>query len=557
MGKNARMPIRRRFDVRARVAAVLGSPAGREVAASPGVIVTPPARPVPSPVATPRKWRASPALPWVAAVVLLAVSAGLRLTLFDAGFWIDDGIAVGIASHPLGEIPSLLRQDGSPPLYYGLLHLWMAVFGDSEPATYALSLLFALACIPVAWWAGRSLFDARAGWLCAVVAAVSPYVTQYSGQARMYTLVVLLSLVACAAFAHAFLLGRRRMLPLFGAALTLLLYTHGWGIFLGVGCAVAVGPCWWLRTSPAQRRRVLVDAALTFGLVAVAFAPWLPSLAYQVGHTAAPWSIAPGHGDLIVAFAYVFGAALVSPLTLAAATGFAGEWRRGHPQRLAVGLVLLGVLVVTLFVGWTAGRLTQTWAPRYMAVGVGPAILLVGAGLARTGRLGIACLVFTVPAWLPVPTSISDKSNVAQGLMRSEVHARPNDLVLVTLPELVPAVRYYLGAAPRYASTLGTVPDPQVMDWRDALPRLRATRAASLTPLLDRVPAGGRVIVVRPKGSPASIAWQRLVHLRSRQWLRVLAADGRFRPVFRTARGYRLARLNAVAVLIAERRERG
>ncbi len=518
----------------------------------------PTARPAASPVAPSSKWRSSPALPWVAAVVLVAVSAALRLRLFDAGFWIDDGIAVGIASHPLSDIPSLLRQDGSPPLYYALLHVWMAVFGDSEPATYALSLLFALACIPVAWWAGRSLFDARAGWLCAVVAAVNPFLTQYSGQARMYTLVVLLSLVASAAFAHAFLRGRRRMLPLFGAALTLLLYTHGWGIFFGVGCAAAVWPCWWLRSSSTERRQLLVDAALTFGLVAVAFAPWLPSLAAQAARTAAPWSITPTGGDLVWVLAYVFGAALVSPLTLAAAAGFAGELRRGRPERLAVGLVVATVLVVTLLVGWTAGRLTHTWAPRYVAVGVGPAMLLIGAGLARMGRLGVVCLVFVVPAWLPAENlSISAKSNVAEGLMRSRVNARPDDLVLVTQPELVPAVRYYLGAAPRYASTLGVVPDPQVMDWRDALPRLRATGAAALTPLLDRVPAGGRIIVVRPKGDPANIAWQRLVALRSRQWLRVLAADGRFRAVFRTSRGYRLARQNAVAVLVAERRGRG
>ncbi len=503
-------------------------------------------------------WRLDPALPWVAAVGLLLVSATVRLRQFGAAFWIDDGIAMGIASHPLREIGSVLRQDGSPPLYYGLLHGWTAVFGGSEQAAYALSLLFALICIPVAWWAGRSLFDPRAGWMCAGVAAFNPVLTQYSGQARMYTLVVLLSLVASAAFAHAFLLGRRRMLWLFGAALTLLLYTHSWGIFFGVGCAAAVAPCWWLRAPGAPRRQLLRDALWSFAIVAVAFAPWLPVLVSQAGHTGAPWSIAPARSVLVWMSAYVIGAALVSPLTLAAATGFERERRQGRPERLAVALVLTVLLVVTLVVGWKVGRLTHVWAPRYSAVGVGPAVLLIGAGLAWAGRLGIVCLLLMVPGWLPpVATSISTKSNVAQDLRRSRTHARADDLVLVTQPELMPVVRYYLGSAPRYASTLGAAPDPQVMDWRDALVRLRATRAAALTPLLDRVPAGGRVIVVRPKGSPANVAWPRLIHLRTRQWLRVLAGDPRFRPVFRTARGYRLAGLNAVAVLVAERRRDG
>ena len=44
----------------------------------------------------------------------------------------DEGSPSGIASHPSGDIPGVLEQDGSPPLYYMLLHVWMDVFGRSE-----------------------------------------------------------------------------------------------------------------------------------------------------------------------------------------------------------------------------------------------------------------------------------------------------------------------------------------------------------------------------------------------------------------------------------------
>ena len=48
----------------------------------------------------------------------------------------------GIASHPLTDIPGVLRADGSPPLYYMLLHVWIGVIGgDGEARTHALSLL--------------------------------------------------------------------------------------------------------------------------------------------------------------------------------------------------------------------------------------------------------------------------------------------------------------------------------------------------------------------------------------------------------------------------------
>jgi hypothetical protein len=48
----------------------------------------------------------------VALLVLTAGSVALRTGALDAGFWIDEAIAVGIASHDPGEIPALLRQDG-------------------------------------------------------------------------------------------------------------------------------------------------------------------------------------------------------------------------------------------------------------------------------------------------------------------------------------------------------------------------------------------------------------------------------------------------------------
>src|SRR4051794_34792270 len=84
---------------------------------------------------------------------LTAVSLLLRTGTLDIGYWIDEGISVGIASHDLRDIRGVLAQDGNPPLYYLLLHGWITVAGTSEAATRALSLLFALLAIPVSYWA--------------------------------------------------------------------------------------------------------------------------------------------------------------------------------------------------------------------------------------------------------------------------------------------------------------------------------------------------------------------------------------------------------------------
>src|SRR6185503_10541298 len=160
---------------------------------------------------------------------------------FGVGFWIDEGLSVVIASRPQDDIPAALRLDGSPPLYYSLLHVWMAVFGTSEEATHALSLVFAVLAVPAAWWAARGLFGPQAGLLAALLAATNPFLTQYAQETRMYALVVLLGILACGAFGRAYVLAgteaapergaRRRWAAMFAVTLAALMYTHNWSLF--------------------------------------------------------------------------------------------------------------------------------------------------------------------------------------------------------------------------------------------------------------------------------------------------------------------------------------
>ena len=154
-----------------------------------------------------------PALIAAALALLTAVSLALRTSGLRSGYWIDEGIAVGIASHPLADIPQRAGQDGTPPLYYLLLHGWMEVAGTGEAATRALSLLFALLAVPASFWAGSAAFDRRAGALAAAGAAGCPFLTYYAQETRMYSLVVVLSMLASASFVLAFVRGERQARP--------------------------------------------------------------------------------------------------------------------------------------------------------------------------------------------------------------------------------------------------------------------------------------------------------------------------------------------------------
>ena len=179
------------------------------------------------------------ALGAVALVALVCVSLFVRTRDLHGPFWIDEGLSVGIASYPLSDIPGVLVQDGSPPLYYMLLHVWIALFGSGVEATHAFSILFALAAIPAALWAGWSLFGRRAGWAAAALAAFNPYLTIYAQETRMYAFLSFLSILTAAAFLHAFAFRRRGYLPVFAGLLIVMVYTHNWALFFTAGALVA------------------------------------------------------------------------------------------------------------------------------------------------------------------------------------------------------------------------------------------------------------------------------------------------------------------------------
>jgi uncharacterized membrane protein len=225
-------------------------------------------------------------------LVLTLASVALRVGQLRFHYWIDEAISVGIASHRLGALHGLLRQDGSPPLYYLLLHGWIGLWGRGEVATHLLSLVFAVVAVPVAYWGTAGLFGRRVGVYAAVLAAGLPFLTTYAQETRMYSLMALLSLLVAVGFVQGFVQRRRRYLPLLALSLAAALYTHNWALFLGVATFIAFLVVLWL--APVASRRALGrDGALVFGAVALMYLPWVPTLLYQASHTGAPWALSP------------------------------------------------------------------------------------------------------------------------------------------------------------------------------------------------------------------------------------------------------------------------
>ncbi|MGH2764264.1 MAG: glycosyltransferase family 39 protein [Thermoleophilaceae bacterium] len=489
-------------------------------------------------------------LPAAALAGLLALSAYLRTDSLGASLWMDEGLSIGIASQPLLDIPGILRMDGSPPFYYMLLSAWMDLVGDGPGETQALSVAIALISVPGGLWAGWSLFGRRAGLFCAALCAVNPFLTGYAQETRMYSLMLVLSLLATAAFLHVFAFGRRRYLPLFFGLLALMLYTHNWGLFLAAGLACALVPCWYVSEN---RHSFWRDALIGFGGAGLLYLPWLPTLLHQVQHTGAPWLNPPNFGAPVqISKSLLGGGTPTVALVLAGGSGIAAVVvRRVEDKERTAVLAGAVTVLATLVVAWVVSQFSPAWTTRYLGVLLGPMLLIAALGLTRAGTLGLVALAIVFGIWaIPRSYGLENKSNASDLRAQAVPELSEGDLVISMQPEQGPLLAYHLedlGGAPdlRFASPLGAVENERIMDWTDAHERLEeATPAKNLDPLLDSLPRGGRVLIVHPvtnKADDWDAPWTQLVRRRSAQWGAALAADERFEKIGPVPRFYRRA----------------
>ena len=477
----------------------------------------------------------------VSALTLVAVAQwapGLR-----AGYWIDEVLSLGLADLPLHEIPGALRMDGAPPLWYLVLGVWTRLVGTGEAATHLLSLLAAAACVPLAWWGANRLAGRRAGLFAAAVASLSPFLNHFSRETRMYTLVVALGIVVATTFVRAFVDGSQRDTVAFAVALTALLYTHNWGLYTVVGAGVALVPA---AAYAADRRALLRRAGLAFGAAAMLYLPWVPTLLGQLGDTGAPWSHTPDVRDLVRELAALLrDERVLLAVGLGAGAGLAPLLRpplRRRDGAAATSLALLVAVPVTL--GWLTAHIEPSWATRYLAVIVGPLVLLAGIGLSRAGGLGVASLAITavlilqpitrLQGGIPRPADAKSNANLLGVALGPQLDG--DDVVVVAQPEVVPLVRWYVGDGPLYADPTGPVPDPTVMDWRDAQDRLEAADVEQdFLPLLDRLRPGSRLLLVLPAGRSrqTDTEWIDLFRKLGNRWERTVRRDDRFELIDR------------------------
>ncbi|MBX3000446.1 MAG: glycosyltransferase family 39 protein [Caldilineaceae bacterium] len=163
--------------------------------------------------------------PWLVVVITL-VGGFLRAFLLDAkGIWLDEAFSVWMANHTLPDMLQwIVKIDQHPPLYYLLLHYWIAYFGDTPYYVRLLSVLFSAGTIPIIYLIGKRLSGAAMGLAAAVILAFSLFHIYFAQETRMYTLLTFNA--AAAIYALVRLLTDARSARPIGSQLRN--YLHGW-----------------------------------------------------------------------------------------------------------------------------------------------------------------------------------------------------------------------------------------------------------------------------------------------------------------------------------------
>jgi uncharacterized membrane protein len=473
--------------------------------------------PAPAALGTDRRPPVAPR--WVLAVAGLVVLVGVVLRFVARSeLWLDEALTVNIAKLPLGDLRDALRHDGAPPLYYALLHGWMKVFGSGNEAVRALSGLFSVATLPLAWFAGRRL--GRPGppgpvredtpqtrlvaALAVLVFVASPYMIRFATEARMYSLVMFLVTAGYLALRRAIERPSLARLAVVALIAALMLYTHYWTIYLLV--VVGIGVVWSaFRASSPERRRAArrVLGALVVG--ALAFVPWLDTFRYQTAHTGTPWGppqlpwfalrqaidqYAGGdnisHGEANVMVVALSVLALLAVFGRSAGTRHVDLDLRTRPAVRWEAAAGVSALVLGTIVTWASGN---GFAGRYGATAFPLIALVVAYGFtvfSSRAAMGVALAAFVALGLLGGVRAARDlRTQAADVAAVIGTQAQPGDVVVYCPDQLGPAVSRLLGDRPDLVQmTFPSGDRPELVNWVDYLDRVEHTGARAFA---DRV----------------------------------------------------------------------
>ena len=402
----------------------------------------------------------------VAIDAAIVSSVALVLGLIQLGspaLWIDEALTAHEISWRYSR-----SLEGLYWLYYTIEKPWAAVAGYSEwtlrlPSVFAAMLSGALLIV-----LARRLFDRRIALLSGLFLVTSPFVVKWSQQARGYTMILALSLLATILLMRALERGSRGAFALYGVAVAAIFVWHPVaGVVLGLPHLVLI----------AQRREhLLPHGLLAAAVVLVVAVPWTAQVKMRsTGENAVmswmqfPTLEAVSKGVLEISGAGWFGIVL-------ALVGLWVLWRASQRDRAS----WLAVWAFSPFaVALVVSAVQPIFLDRYL-IAAAPAFALLAAvavtGVAR--RVGAALIVVAAATtalaliqWYAYPASENWRGEDWRAASEFVSERRAVEQAAIVVPWWAsPAAEYY-GAEVEPVSTADSI---WVLTWSETghlLPR--------------------------------------------------------------------------------------
>lgn len=220
---------------------------------------------------------------------ILIVGAVLRFALLGRNsIWLDEAFAALVAQLKWQDVFAFLRNfDTHPPLYYLLLKAWVDLAGVGEVALRTPSAFFSFISVMLTYTLARQVSSERVSLVSALLVATAPFEIWSAQMARMYAFLGALTLAATLTLLLAVERHRWGFWGAYAVLATAMAYTHDLAFFV-----LAAHGLW----VTSYERRHLSRWLLAMSGVAVLYAPWVPSLWFQVTHAPA-WFLGPVFGD--------------------------------------------------------------------------------------------------------------------------------------------------------------------------------------------------------------------------------------------------------------------
>jgi len=294
--------------------------------------------------------------------VILLVAAFIRFTgLTKRDFWYDEAFTGIAVKESWQGMFSMITNDVHPPLYYATLKIFSSFFDYSVVGIRIYSAIFGVLAIWALYLFTKELFGKKAAIFAAILATVSPIAIQYSQEARMYSMLVALTIFAAYFLVRALKTEKQKYYILWGIFVGLSALTHYMGIIFSplYLLAYAAWNAWDFEGLNKQSswdslsgliKRILPDKKIIIGIVVsiAVFSPWLGKFFFHMTHrgNALDWIKPVALGDIFTNVQmFLFG----TPL---------GEMSAGMPQPnefIGVGhlttriILAVGLVLITLY----------------------------------------------------------------------------------------------------------------------------------------------------------------------------------------------------------------